>query len=589
MAMMTASILIPVAHAATPVRTRVLEVRPNPDVIVRGSGWGHSVGMSQYGAFAQARAGWGYGRILRHYYPGIEIPKAPMPSRIRVGLSSTLTFSNVDALNGPIPWKVCAEDGDCQTRVTQRKGTTFTVDVLSDGRFRLRRGDVVKFRGGQGKTLVAAFNPTATTSGTTIEAYNPNVGRALYRWGRLEYTVNSRSARSMFVVMNVPSVELYLRGLGEMPASWGEAGGMAALRAQVVAARTYAVRLHKRYGGFASTCRCSLVATPANQVYTGYTKETGAYAENWVQAVKDTVGHVATYNGGLIEAFYSSSHGGRSEAVEDSYAFGTTPYPYLKSVEDHWSVDAPGNPYARWEHTITNDRFASFVGGGIRKVRRVAIRGRTDGGSPRTLSVEGLGADRRPLTVTRASKIEQIDSRYTNKGIVGADLKLAFAYPGLTALPSQQVRTIGFAPFTDEDGTRNEYPIVFVARAGIMNGATPDTFVPASFVSRAGVALVLVRTFRVAPAPDGKDYYDDDDGLPTEDAINALAHAGITGGLKAREFSPNAEVTRGTLAALLKGLGAPAVPRLYFDGTGSRRVRRGALARVLLTVVERAR
>ena len=590
--MVTAANLATVAFAATPVRPRVLDVQVNPDVVLRGSGFGHSVGMSQYGAYAQARAGWSYGRILRHYYTGIEVPTAPMPSRIRVGLSSSLTFSNVDALDGPVPWKVCS-NGRCEVMIKQREGTTFMVDILSDGRFRLRRGDVEKWRGGKGKTLIAAFNPQALASGTTIEAYNPTRGRAQYRWGKLEYRVNSTSARTMFVIVDIPSVELYLRGLGEMPAHWGSYGGMAALRAQVVAARTYAVRKHRRYGGYASSCYCSLVATAWDQVYSGYSKETESHSENWVRAVRDTVGRVATYDGSLIEAFYSSSHGGRSEAVEESYSFGTTPYPYLKSVEDSWSVDAPANLFSSWEQGIANARFARFVGSGLQSIRRVAIRGRTAGGAPKTLLVEGLDADRRTRSIIRESQIDQINPYYINKGIVAGDLKLAFAYTGpeasLPSLPSQQVHRIGFAPFTDDDGSANEYPIVFVHQAGIMTGTTADTFAPLQFTTRAGVAQYLVRTFKVRAAPDGKDYYDDDDGVSTEDAINALAHAGITGGLRSREFHPSREVTRGELAALLDRLGAPAVPRVYFGGTEARRVRRGALARVLFTIVERAR
>jgi stage II sporulation protein D len=42
---------------------------------LRGKGYGHGVGMCQYGARGMARAGWDYGRILRHYFPGAEIMK----------------------------------------------------------------------------------------------------------------------------------------------------------------------------------------------------------------------------------------------------------------------------------------------------------------------------------------------------------------------------------------------------------------------------------------------------------------------------------------------------------------------------------
>ena len=42
-------------------------------VILRGSGWGHGVGLCQIGAANMARQGYGYAEILRHYYPGSEL------------------------------------------------------------------------------------------------------------------------------------------------------------------------------------------------------------------------------------------------------------------------------------------------------------------------------------------------------------------------------------------------------------------------------------------------------------------------------------------------------------------------------------
>src|SRR5207244_2377517 len=42
-------------------------------LIVTGHGWGHGVGMSQWGAYGYARHGWNYKRILSHYYPGTKI------------------------------------------------------------------------------------------------------------------------------------------------------------------------------------------------------------------------------------------------------------------------------------------------------------------------------------------------------------------------------------------------------------------------------------------------------------------------------------------------------------------------------------
>ena len=73
--------------------------------VVSGRGWGHGVGMSQYGAYGQAQAGRTYDQILGHYYPGTELGKAgrqegaraPRRGRPRVTVSSAAPFIAVDA------------------------------------------------------------------------------------------------------------------------------------------------------------------------------------------------------------------------------------------------------------------------------------------------------------------------------------------------------------------------------------------------------------------------------------------------------------------------------------------------------------
>src|ERR671935_1968276 len=58
-----------------------------PLLVFTGHGWGHGVGMSQYGAYGYAQHGWSYRQILAHYYPGTTIGAAPV-TRVRVVLTS---------------------------------------------------------------------------------------------------------------------------------------------------------------------------------------------------------------------------------------------------------------------------------------------------------------------------------------------------------------------------------------------------------------------------------------------------------------------------------------------------------------------
>ena len=369
------------ASAAPAFRDKPLATRPNPDVVMRGSGWGHGVGMSQYGAYAQSQAGWGFRRILHHYYKNITVGETSIPSKIKIGLEPSLDFSNVDAVTGDIPWRAKV-DGRWVTRI-QRKGTTWKVDLNENGLYRLWRGSTLRWKV-KTPRLLANFNWRKAANGTVIEAYNPNHNstlggyRALYKWGRLEYTHSNTRAGAMNMVIDIPGMELYLRGLAESISGWGYSGGMAALRAQAVVGRSYALHLRKSYE---ATCRCHMGATPRHQTYKGYSHESAYAGDLWVKAVNQTRRLVAKYQGAPIEAFYSSSHGGRSENIEDSWAYSAS-YGYLRSVNDPWSVRAPGNPFASWRRGVSNRRFANFLGSDIRKIRRLRLVGRTDGGTP---------------------------------------------------------------------------------------------------------------------------------------------------------------------------------------------------------------
>src|SRR5690349_4712099 len=73
-------------------------------LVVTGHGWGHGVGMSQWGAYGYAKHGWRYERILSHYYPGTQLAPAPVANvrvllavsqpRVAVGCPGTLKVSD---------------------------------------------------------------------------------------------------------------------------------------------------------------------------------------------------------------------------------------------------------------------------------------------------------------------------------------------------------------------------------------------------------------------------------------------------------------------------------------------------------------
>lgn len=142
---------------------------------------------------------------------------------------------------------------------------------------------------------------------------------APYR-GYLSVRVN-RSAR--LTLVNVLNFEDYLKGVVPNEIGPASQGTYEALKAQAVAARTYAIKNMNQFDheGY------DLCATPRCQVYSGYKTEHALTS----QAVEDTAGEVLQHSGDTINALYTSTCGGKTENAE--YMFEGWDYPYLKSVE----------------------------------------------------------------------------------------------------------------------------------------------------------------------------------------------------------------------------------------------------------------
>src|SRR5262249_318877 len=134
--------------------------------------------------------------------------------------------------------------------------------------------------------------------------------------GRIEVFANPRGA---LTVVNVIGLEDYVRGVVPNELSYP---ALEALKAQAIAARTYAVKNRGQFSaeGF------DLLPTTRSQVYRGLTSETSLTS----RAVDETRGMIATYNGEPINALYTSTCGGRTEDVENIF---NQAVPYLRGRE----------------------------------------------------------------------------------------------------------------------------------------------------------------------------------------------------------------------------------------------------------------
>lgn len=158
-------------------------------------------------------------------------------------------------------------------------------------------------------------------------------------------------------------IEDYVKGVvaAEMPAAFH----IEALKAQAIAARTYAIsRTIKYKDGHPDHILAPLCNGVHCQAYLSFSQLTDIHGENWienfwpkiVEAVDKTKNLGLFYGGEIIEPLYHSTSGGRTEDVRD--VFSTEEIPYLKSVSSPYEVDAPKY---NTKTTMTADEFINKI------------------------------------------------------------------------------------------------------------------------------------------------------------------------------------------------------------------------------------
>ena len=201
-----------------------------------------------------------------------------------------------------------------------------------------------------------------------------------------------KDSRGRLFVINVLPFEDYLKGIAEVPRTWP----MEALKAQVVAARSYALAHQAGPGSEGAHLGYQICATTACQVYLGLGIGNGPYGTRWQAAVEQTRGEVLLHGGRPADALYfSTSHG---HTLGNEKVFGSSPVSYLRPVVER---DDGGSPVSRWRTRIlyadvgwflraAGDWSSKPVASVTRKGDRIVVRG---GGTSRSLSVKEFRSD----------------------------------------------------------------------------------------------------------------------------------------------------------------------------------------------------
>lgn len=363
--------------------------------VVTGSGWGHGIGLSQAGAYGQAREGRTGEEIVTHYYTDTAVTPVNDMMELAVALLHRVPTASLRTQ----PTRVGATGA---VRVSLAGGATVLGTSADTFGFRYRRGQVLVTRTTEGvKTLVgAARSVRVTWAGTRAagplgrrttlvnlvgpgDSFSDRQHR--YRFGTLDIRAISSTSSApagLMVLNNVRLHDEYLYGLAEVEASWP----LAALQAQIMAARSYAYAQWKQ--GIRSGCLCHSDDGGGpyyDQTFLGWVKvDEGAYSAAWRAAVDSTLvspteGKAITYRGTVITAYYTDSTGGRTRNNED--VWGDDPEPWARSVDDHWSLDpANSRSFAQWRpRTRTQEAVATAFG--LQDVVSVVVTSRQSSGT----------------------------------------------------------------------------------------------------------------------------------------------------------------------------------------------------------------
>ena len=320
---------------------------------ITGAGFGHGIGMSQYGTYGYSLHLKSYDYILGHYYSGTTLGALDANPEVKVllqGSKKSISFSG--GLNA----------GDQKLDPAQ----TYSVRRTAAG---------LDLRDATGKsvgTVVGTLRVDAPVgqalrlNGTSV----PGVRDGLYRGSLL-----ISASGSGLIAVNALDLEDYVRGVvsGESPSAWPTE----ALKAQAVAARTYAITTHAGGAVF------DQYADTRSQVYRGVSAETPSTDA----AVQATTGQVVTFGGQPVTTYFFSTSGGETEDVENSFV-GSQPKPWLKAVDDPFDSVSPKHRWGPFRFTATQvqRKLHRYLQG---RFKRVKVLQR--GVSPRVVRAQVVG------------------------------------------------------------------------------------------------------------------------------------------------------------------------------------------------------
>ena len=609
----------------------------------KGSGWGHGVGLSQYGAkgltelgasFCQDTSSCTSEEVVNYYFQGTSVNNlsnlqlsspdlSTNNNALWVGLARNAKSIQLTTLpsSSPPTLYIC-QDGMTSTAGVQSFLTSRGYEPGPiDGAFGEKTANALKsYQSSVGlsqtgsideATLAkiksdassdgpceSSFGKLKISGGATINLIYSNggcyftghplinkqvagcnisinwsdggrirVGPREHKHGVLK--LRSKNVSSGFHVSLAVNIEKYLYGLAEMPSHWN----VKALEAQALVGRSYAVFQYLKQNNPVigngidagltdsrkSYCWCHIGSTASSQYYYGYLKEIAG--PNWVQAVNNTVGKVITYDGGytqssVIQAFYSSSTGGKTN--NNVVGFGSaTPWPYLKTVDDPWSVDnRVGNSKAAWSYDFSSYLLAKNILCGdspcFDSVTDIFVSSVAESGAALEITMKGYKNGYAKSVKKSGRNIKSqlgFTSHYFSTSSQ-SDISTLSVGP-ITVNSNQNVNSLTTSTGDIAQYATSSAGLNLLSRSGLLNpcNETSSACQAKTLTREEAAAIVVIAAQLPLDSPNA---YSDDDQSPYQKAINAVPYYGMNkcfGG--PFQYQPSESVFRDQFACML--------------------------------------
>ncbi len=527
-----------------------------------GGGWGHGTGMSQYGAWGRAEAGFSYEAILAFYYDSTVVRTdsslVPDDVDVLIAVHSTTVFSPSGTLT-------VSMDG----RFLDTTVNTLTVRRGSGGWY-INSSNIDWCRGFcNGTVLRVSFN-----TGEPVQVSNTSNNTKRYAHGQFQLTpaasdvtnCGSAQANQYCLVIGEISMQQYLYGIDEMPNSWPAE----ALKAQAVSARSYAAAVMAERRGWSSPF--DVYASTRDQQYAAWDFQSEGGHSNWAAAVDATNDTVITYQPedgsgpAVAVTYYSASNGGFTAANEEPRRDQVS---YLLAKPDPYDVvfnenSVPQNPYNAWTRTYTTAEISRwlaeypFADMDVGEILEVLIENPGPSGRIDDALVTLVGSDKTLVVLDENGN--PYGYRFYYALVLGCR-----STPGCEPLLSTKIellnahtddQPVGNSVFTDVASDAAYADAVYWMRdSQITLGTSATTFSPDRPLTRAQFSVLLWRFSGEPQAASGtaRNFADVDSQSHYADAVQWMASRNITQGCSTDPllFCPDSPLTASNIATFL--------------------------------------